>query len=1014
MSKLNVVAGRTATRKALVLLVGVAGAALAFSDAASAQEAGGSEIADNAAGAQGGEIVVTGSRIARRDLVSNSPIMTTNEEALENTGSVEIEQSLLRLPQFTPGGTQFQTGLLSGGNLGQGALNLRGLGSARNLVLLDGRRAQPAAANLQIDVSSIPSSLLESVEVITGGASAVYGSDAIAGVTNFKLKRKFVGFEISSQIGITGRGDGRTIDVSATAGTEFGGGRGNIMVAGSFYDRESISTNQRSYFGRQAAARQGGSAIIPQGVYQSGIGGPIGPGDLVPPYFLPFGNRPTSAAITSLFAGKYGIAGTVPNTVNISFNPDGTLFTQSNGIRNYRGPGAGNGYYVSALTGQLVYNSDADSNQLFSTELRRYSGFARLNYELTDNLNFFAQGLYTSTETKLQIPLTLAGFNIWDLVVPVSNPFIPADLQPILASRPQPNANFTITKGLTVFGPRSQRPKTDTFQVVAGLNGKFGDSISWEIYGSHGETKIDAPIDGAVSYKALERLLFAADGGNSLCAGGFNPFGNNAVSDACVAFAARTAKSKSTLTQDVVEASLQGGLFTLPAGEVRFAAGAGYRRNGYSFRNDAALENSLPTADLIALSPGDATDAKTEVAEVFGELFVPILKDVPLIQELSVSAAYRYSDYDATGGAHTYKADLSWQVVDALRIRGGYQRAIRAPNIGELYGGTVANPPLIGFTAQRQGDPCDINSTFRAAGNASAAQVRTLCIAQGVPTAQVDSFVFPVPQVGGSTVSNSSLTPEKADTFTVGAVFDPAMSGLFRNFSLTVDYYNIELRNAISYIPAVTSLRNCFNELGSNPNFDPSNLFCRQITRSAGGQIVALDTRPVNSGGIKTDGIDFQLNWRFDLAESDSSLSFDVAGSYINSFKISSLDGLPFLEYAGTVNGPLGPQAKWRVNTTVSYGSKSANIGLRWNFLNRMRSQTSVTTPSAELPGVASYSTFDLFGRVKVDDRFELYGGVNNIADKKPLDVDGLAGETNTSLYDPLGRRFYLGAKARF
>lgn len=965
------------------------------------------------------EVVVTGSRIAKRDFVSDSPIVTVQTKALQDVGSVEVEQKLARLPQFSPGATQFQTSLQNG-NVGAATLNLRNLGATRNLVLVDGRRAQPSGANMQIDVNSLPAALIEGVEVISGGASAVYGSDAVSGVINFKLKRRFSGFEVSSQYGVGEKGDGRTYDLSLTAGGNFADNRGNAVLSLGYFQRDAIPMNARGYFSRAAAAGLGGSNILPTGVYTPTTAGPIGPADLSPPYLLPGGNAPSAAALATLFNG-YGVSSVVTPATSLGFNPDGTLFTANNGVRNYKGPGLDGGYYADR-TGQLVYNNQVSDLTLLTAPLKRWNGFAHVDYDLNDAVSVYGQAMLTSYRTITQQADIPAGFNVWNLVVPVSNPFIPTDLRTLLASRAQPNAPFSIMKSISEFGPRTVRHDTTLYQVLAGVRGTVpGQDWTWDAYGSYGRTEIDqTTTSGAVSYKALESLLFAADGGNAICAGGFNPFRSGSVSGACKTLVSRDAPSISTSDQYVVEATLQGGLFDLPAGRVRFAVGADYRRNSSVFRNDSVLNRALPSVDYIALAPSASTVGATSVKEIYGELNIPLLRNLPGVKELSIDPAYRYSDYSNSGGVSAYKVDFNWTVIDQVRLRGGYQRAIRAPNIGELFAGAISNAPLIGFTFQGQGDPCDVTSRYRSASNPDAARVRALCVSQGVPAGAVDSFSFPAPQVGGSIVSRSDLQPEEADTFTAGVVLRPAFdSPLLSRLTLSVDFYDISIKDAINYIPATSSLYNCFNNLGSNPTFDANNLYCQQITRSAGGQIVSLNTRPVNAGGIKTRGEDIQLDWSVDLESlgldpSSGTMALNVVATHLERFQIANLPGAAFLEYAGTLGVDSGPLPEWRTNTTLSYQRGPATIGLRWSYLASMDSSTKITSPTAVRPGVPSYNTFDLFGRWALSQDVELRGGVTNLFDKKPLDVDGNPGQTNPSVYDPLGRRFYVAATLRF
>jgi outer membrane receptor protein involved in Fe transport len=964
------------------------------------------------------EVVVTGSRIARRDFVANSPIVTVTDEELLSFGSVELEQILNYLPHFTPGATAFQTSV-GGSNFGQATLNLRGLGATRNLVLLDGKRAQPSTATLQIDINTIPSALIESVEVISGGASAVYGSDAMSGVINFKLKRDFDGVQASAQYGFTEEDDGTTKSFDVTMGSDFASGRGNAVVAVTYYDRERIRTNTRDFFARALAAGRG-SNIMPLGVYQPNLSGPIGPATLAEPFFLPSGNQPSAAALAALFNGVYGVTGTFPNSTNLSFNPDGTLFTQNNGIRNYNGPGLEAGYGPNTAGNQLIFSGNALDSALIQNPMTRYSFFANVNYQLTENINLFSQGLFTSYETLTQQTGALASFNVWNLIIPVTNPFIPDDLATLLASRPQPDAPFGLSKLITQFGPQTQEHNTSVYQIQVGATGNIpGQDWTWEVYGSHGKTQLDSPlVSGAALYSLVEQLLFAPDGAASLCEGGYNPFGDNPASEECAAFATRKLLREQPLTQDVVEVTLQGGLFQLPAGELRFAAGAGYRSNEYDLLLDSNLTSTLPTAEPIANSPSGLTSGKTDVSEFYGELLIPLLRDVPLVQALEVIPAYRYSDYDTFGGVSTYKADFNWAVNSQFRMRGGYQRAIRAPNIGELFAGPVASPATIGTTVQGLGDPCDVEGLLRSASNPDAAQVRALCLAQGVPLSEIDTFTFTPNQVGGQVASNSNLTPEKANTYTIGAVWQPQFeSPIFDQFTLAIDYYDITIKEAVNTISGVTALRNCFNALNSNPTYDPGNVFCQQVVR-ANGQIINLVGLPVNSGGIKTDGIDFQAIWGIGLgtngADQYGSVLLNLQGTHLGHFEIATLESTPFIDYQGTLGGPSSPLPSWKWYTTLTYMLEPVSVGLRWRYIGSMDDDSVVTNPTNPQPGVPSYSTLDLFGRWEVSDSMYLGGGIDNLFDKSPLETNGLAGSTDSSVYDVIGRRFYVSVTARF
>ncbi|WP_313440898.1 TonB-dependent receptor domain-containing protein [Novosphingobium sp.] len=975
-------------------LIGASALAI-VSASASAQDAssGASEsVAANNEAAN--DIVVTGSRIARRDFAADSPIVTVGAGALEARGDVTLEAKLNQLPQFVPGATAYANNIAGSG---QATLNLRGLGPSRNLVLLDGQRLQPSSASLAIDINTLPAILIDNVEIISGGASAVYGSDAISGVVNFKLKRNFNGLQLDAQHSLTGKGDGATRDYSLLAGTKLFGGRGHLMVAGEYYQRDTVKTGSRDFYSR--AFSQGGSNsasnTLPTGTYTPTAS-----------------NLPNGAVVNSVFATYGAVGSAIPAATILGFNNDGSLFTDNNGIRNFRSGSAATGY--SARGNVLYYDPNVEVDLL--APMTRYSGFARLDYEVSDNIDAYVQGSYTNYTTVNNGSGTLAQGNT-ALSVPVTNPFIPADLATILASRTQPNANFTVVKRFTDAGRRIVEHENDVYQITAGLRGRLpGMDLSWELFGSHGETIVhDRITGGAVTMTAARTLLNARDGGRSICEGGLNVFGNQPISADCINYLTAETDSRTRLTQDNIEGNVQGALFDLPAGEVRFAAGGNYRRQGYKFTADPLLIPNPP--EVIGFNSAASSQGSTSVVEGYAELLVPLLADLPLIRKLELDAAYRYSHYNITGGVSAYKADINWEVARGLRLRGGYQRAVRAPNVGELFQGGLVNYSNLG-SAPSGGDPCDVRSAYRTGANA--AQVRSLCIAQGVPQNVIDTYSANYTQVPGTTTGSKALSPETADTYTIGAVIDSPFQGsaLLRGMTLSVDYYNISIKDAIGTITGPTMVANCFNANGSNPNYAQSSVYCQNIVRNADGTIFNLNQPYLNLGGYKTSGIDAQFDWRIPLEAvgfggNPGDLLLNVVVNKLETFKIQNLPGAAYIDLAGTI-GSGNTYVPWRVNTTLTYQADDWSLGVRWRHLSALRDYTSITTPSAVLPGVGAYNTVDLFGRVAVTDGFELRGGIDNLTDREPPVVGGRLGNTDAGTYDPLGRRFYIAARAKF
>lgn len=927
-----------------------------------AQSRGQDDAAATAQATQLDAVQVTGSRIARLDYESSSPLSTVSAEAIASRGAATIEETLNQLPQLGVGANKSNAGW---GGSGQATLNLRGLGAQRNLVLLDGRRMQPSSSDNVVDVSSLPTALIAGVEVISGGASAVYGSDAIAGVINFRLKDDFEGVQLDSQLSRYGEGDGTTTDIALSWGARFADERGKALLSLSWTDRNGVDYMDRGFFRRNP----GGSDFrLQTGTYEMGA------------------NPPSQAAVDTVFAGYGAAPGRVPATATsyLGFNDDGSLFAANNGPFNWRGSDT-----LLRDTGSQLNNLNQDS--LIQVPLERRAAFARGSFALTDTIDAYAQLQWSKLDSYV-----VAEAGNTSVSVPLSNPFIPEDLRTLLASRADPDAAFTLHKRFGEAGPRTFERENESWQWLGGIKGRLEAlNGSWELYAANGRSTIDEHNHGAVVSQSLNTLINAADGGASICDGGYDPFGLTSLSAQCRSYLVASPRSRTVFEQTLVEASVQGGLFDLPAGELRFAAGLGWRSNRYDFDPDALLASGA----VVGLPSRAASDGAVRVRELSLETLVPLLYAQPFAHSLDLGLAYRYSDYNLSGGVDTYKVDLNWRVVESLRLRGGYQRAVRAPSVGELFVAAESASSSYGLVANGQGDQCQSGSPLRSGGNGAA--VTALCLAQGVPAALLDSYVDTQRESLATTSGNTALTPETADTYTVGAVWTPDGHDL----SLAVDYFDIEVSDVIGTLTSTQVLAACFNQDGSNPGYSAANFYCSQIQRDPdSGRIDNIYTPTYNMGSLHTRGVDLQLDWNVGYVNG-ATLAIGSLLSWVDRYQVQTVKGGVVYDYADTV----GYVPEWKAVTQARYGRGAAGLGLRWRYLGAMQDVSRVTVPDSATPGVAAYHYFDLFGDWKLNEAIALKAGINNLLDKQPPQVGSIAGVTNASNYDIYGRQFYIG-----
>jgi outer membrane cobalamin receptor len=984
-------------------------------------------FAQDAEGATQQTVVVTGSLIARQDYVANSPIVTVSEDDILATGVSTIDTLLTQMPQFVPAVNMTSNNPSNGG---QANISLRGLGTNRTLVLLNGRRIVPATSGGTVDVNLVPSQLVGNIEVITGGASATYGSDALAGVTNFIL-RDIEGFELSATYGMTEQGDGYTKSISAAAGGDFADGRGKASFMLSFNDRDGIYNGARGF---------------------SSVSGPSGATPLGNTIF-DTNNLPSAAAVSAV------VPGAVPGNT-FGFNNNGTVFTHQ-ARRDFVSPGGitwdGFARPGPTFSPDLAYNTGPLN--LLVIPQTRYNAFTQVSYEINPFAEVYGDFLFTEYESAQELAASPAAGATTGFRVPVTNPFITPELRSLLNSRPNPTGTFLLDKRFNALGPRLNQFLYDAYQGTAGVRGEMGlFDWTYDLYASYGRVNRTDVQSGNVSRSAVQRLLNAADGGASLCAGGFNWFGETTLSQACRDFIGITAKNLSVIEQTSVQYTMQGRGLDLPAGQQRIAVGISYREDDFRLVPDRSLSAPITTQpcivsgtppvcagsasaataltgnppltgnDVAGFNPSAPLSGTTDVYEVFAETLLPLLAGLPLVQELNLTLAGRISDYSTVGQVETWKADIDWTIVDQLRLRGGYQRAVRAPSIGELFAPVLLNFPNIGQPTttggapQRSGDPCDIRSGYRSTSGTNLAastnaQVRALCLSQGVAGSVIDTYTFTNQQVPGFTGGNPDLFQEGSDSWSVGLVWEPTFeTPLLANLSASLDYYSIEIEDAIGTVAPSLAIQQCYNANGtSNPTYDPNNFFCRLFERNPlNGNILNASEQNQNLASAVTSGVDLQIDWSYDVGPGTLGVGF--IGNWLEDYQTQALPGGAFTDFTGTIGnrGTLGSAVapafpNWKWLTTVDYVWGEARVGVRWQHIGEMEN---INNRADQIPAIGFV---DLLGSYNVTDNVSLRFNINNIMDEQPpVYSPAIASNTDPATYDVLGRRYTVGVTMRY
>ncbi len=941
-------------------------ASMAVAAPAMAQDqTGNADEASSEATSRDSVIVVTGSRIQRQDYVSASPLVTTDIEAFTDSGRPTVDDFLRDLPQFGPGTGDFSNDSNSG-TAGRATLNLRNLGAKRNLVILDGRRLISSGTDGAIDINTIPSMAIGSIEVITGGASATYGSDALAGVVNFKTRTDLDGFEVTAQLTSIDQAGENSYRVGGAFGTDYADGDGYLLVSAEYTDRGGVRLVDRPFF---AAAPQASS-------------------------FTPYG---------TFRAGRAGL---------VSLDNNGDLFNASNINR-----AAGSAPFTDPVASPLIVDGNGtlrycgQCENFLQVPLEQLNVYAKTELNISDNTSLYGHILYAnSTAFNEGAPPISAG--IWGVTIPNGHPSIQgnADLLALAGTNDIENYQVRFTQA----GGRIYNTENEVRQFLVGAKGQVGDrDLNWDVHISLGETEtVDRTISGSVNFAEVQRIVDSTDaaGNSPLCAGGFNPFGDTMpLSADCLAFVSRTPVNTTKLDQFVFEAVLEGALFEMGGGDARFALTANYRENDYSFIPDP----DIATGSLANLASAAATQGDVTVKELAAELFFPLVTGEGFLRELNLGLGARISDYDPAGTTGTFKAEIDARIGEALLLRGGYQRAVRAPNVEEFFRASL-------LRVQPFADPC--SSRFRGppAGTPEAIGIASLCGAQ---------LADPRYTQGGSsgptiTNGNPNLVPEKANTFTFGAVLDFNLGAV--DVQITGDYYTIDIEDAIETLSAAQVFVQCFNLDGvANTTYDPNIFQCQQITRTIfAPAATSFDIEPINQpvlnlGGIKTSGIDLttSINIPIDFLGENGGIRFNSIVNFLLEHEIQSFQGLPFVDFAGTVSAVDGfPDVKMFNSLTLNAGPVSVT-GI-WRHIGGMEDRDGLVN-TGMVTEIEAFNYFDLSASVEFLDRFEVFGGINNIGNKTPPQIGGPPGgavfaNTNQGFYDTIGRTFFFGVKAKF
>ncbi|MBA16669.1 MAG: hypothetical protein CMN73_09990 [Sphingomonas sp.] len=937
-----------------VAMIGLFSSAQAF-----AQQAEEPQVQDEE---QSETIVVTGSRVERQGFENPTPTTVVDEEQIERSGLNDIGDVLQQQPQISVGlgstNDTFQR------DIGSTFINLRGLGTNRTLVLVNGRRRVSGSRDgSQVDVSSIPASMIKSVEVITGGASAVYGADAVSGVVNIILKDDFDGLNVSGRTGISGEGDAATYMLSVAGGGAFADDRGHARLGMSYQKSERVGYPDRDY-------SYGSGAL-------SFVTNPANTG--------PDDGIPDRIVINS------------PHTIGYSYQPTfvvgGQRYIYDNGLVTYTNPNC----YGSVCSGG-DYGYDSRERALRNPR-ETFSAMGGVDYEIAPSVTAYADFEFSYASTKTN------GQSFFDASITLQrdNPFLPSEVTALMDANGMSSIKIGY-EGEAIFGNKQYSNSRYTYTASGGVRGELG-RFKWDAFYQYGRrdqtfrtgnTRIESNF-----YQAVDAVLDPVSGdpvcrSTSAQAAGCTPIDlfSGALSDADKAYFGYTFQRSVTNEQILAGAQLTGPIFDLPAGAVQVAVGGEYRKDKLQ-----TLDDGLGAKGLLYRTDngGPPVDASTDVAEAFAEIVVPVLRNSFLADSLDLEGAVRYSHYDTIGSTVAWKLGADYAPIDGIRFRVTRSRSVRAPSIVELY-----SPDTLG-TLNITADPCDV-SVINLTPNREAN-----CRALGVPVGWVD----PAAALALSTAlgGNPDLTEETSNSWTAGVVVRP-----FRGLNISVDYWSIKIDDAIQTLDGNSIVDKCVD----SDSLD--NAFCPLVTR---GNFVGLsdpyviskiDLRQINIGKLTAEGVDFAISYRSHLEDLGIGLPGSL-GISANVTYLAKLEELVDREDPGSLlisDGEYGDPT-WRGNLNINYtsGSFSAN----WQVRYVGSAQIDVQQSSEYNGGVRVDERFynDVFLSYGMPQDVKLSLGVNNLFDEHPPRTPyTYSGTFDGSLYDNIGRYFFVAFSKDF
>ena len=903
------------------------------------------------------EVLVTGSRIQRSGFETSTPVNVVDQKLIEESGYANIYDVLKSVPSIGVGlgSANASPGALSNPEAGASFVNLRGLGVDRSLVLVDGlRRVSGSSQSSAVDVSMIPAGLIERVETITGGASAVYGADAVSGVVNIIMKDEMEGVEMSISSGASTEGSGgERIGFDLAGGTGFDDDRGSLVFGVSYSKEDELRATQRDFSSRQ--------------LFVTNNPDNTGPDDGIPDTI----NLDDSAIWIFATTG--------------AFNLGGQWYTADPDVR-LIDTGVPYGIYGVGAEGfrQVDFSRLRQEQETIATR-------ASLNYELFDGINFFFDADYGQTTTvgSAQPDNTTGGGGYTINSLQRDNPLIPADLAASMDANGLTTLGFL--RAYANWGNRTPTFDRTSFSFAAGFEGTLQNDWDWSV--SFQDSRYENNSKWS-NYAITENLANAIDviadpvTGEPVCRSGaagcvpIYPLSQEPMSPEQDAYIRHTALRFHRNEQRVAAASLAGNLMDLPAGSLQFAAGLEHREEEIK-----SMDDGLARQGALHLFRGqEPQDAEMSVKEAYLELVVPVIAEMPFIQQLDIEAAVRSSDYDTIGSTTASKIGLNWAISDDLRIRASSSTSVRAPNLSELFSpGVTTGAFLI--------DPCDITQI-----NLGTSSRAANCAALGIPVGWANPNAANAKEL--ITGGNPGLTEEESDSFTFGLVITPdAIKGL----SLSIDYWDIEITDAIGSFGASDIIKKCVD----SPSL--ANNFCPMITRDSQLSIERIDVARINVGRLNASGIDFGGAYGFDIVGGD--LSINLNGSFLMEHE-ELIDGSDPTSLFINRNDPNNPKLRSNLNLTYQQGPLSLGLNTRY-IGSTIYDPNALTDETSDKPLVPSRVYNDLIIGYEFENELRITGTITNIGDVNPPRIGDLFLGVRGN-YDNTGRFISLRASYSF